>query len=310
MAGKKTSSKDTTTDTTGTDTSVSLDTSVDTTDQSLSTARDQLSSSSGTTQDSTAPSPDTVAQEQCDIVKGGKLTELVGKYLWRDTGPARTAIEAPWVTAFVEAFKQLTEGSAKTKRKKAAKTAESAVAGNLRTLAVQEAKDRAAADIQSGAAFGGLDQGAQTAKDDYDDGSRGAKALELSAELGGLKAAEQKTRCDQEVPPATYQSSPLSVDKDQHVYTFPDGSMIRLKPDGDMLGNSDAMYSIEVMKDGESTAADQSGIAFKVSADGKPVPKGPDDVNNPYSYNKGYQQYQAEPYLNTVMSAGHLFAAK
>ncbi|MFK7927096.1 MAG: hypothetical protein AB8H79_02825 [Myxococcota bacterium] len=280
-------------------------------DESLESARAGLDSSAKASADPVAD-PDVLANAEADKVIGQKLNDLVGKWLWRgsEASDARAAVTPAWRAAFVAAHKTAT-GSDKTKRKQASKAGDNAVKADLKTRAIQSAKDRAAADVASGAAFGSLDTEAQGAKDDYEGGTGAQKAVELSAALAGLTGSAQKARCDTEVPSnATYAASPLSSGKAQHGYTFTDGSMVRLKPEGDDLGSTDAMYAVEVMKKGSTSATSQDDIAFKVDASGKPVPKGPADVANPYNNNAGYQKDQVDPYLSAVMGAGHLTAKK
>jgi hypothetical protein len=88
------------------------------------------------------------------------------------------------------------------------------------------------------------------------------------------------------------------------VWEYPDGTVVRYKPDGDEF-RSGPTYSVEVKKDPNvgDAAAKQEGIAFKVDENGNPVPKGPDDIANPYSGNGSPEQ--VDEYKKRAMDAGH-----
>ena len=64
------------------------------------------------------------------------------------------------------------------------------------------------------------------------------------------------------------------------------------------------MYSIEVKT--AIPGAGQAGVAFKVDSQSRPVPKGPDDMNNPYSAQTNATQFNA--YQRVVIKAGHKVA--
>lgn len=50
-------------------------------------------------------------------------------------------------------------------------------------------------------------------------------------------------------------------------------------------------------------AGSKDGIAFKVDGQGRPVPKGPEQIKNPY--NNGTNALQHKTFPATVMTAGH-----
>ncbi len=89
--------------------------------------------------------------------------------------------------------------------------------------------------------------------------------------------------------------------QDQAVYSFTDGTLIRVKPKGDRENAGKVMYSVEVKT--ATPAPGQDGVAFKVDAEGRAVPKGTGDTNNPY--NAGTNKPQFRAYQDDVMSAGH-----
>jgi hypothetical protein len=99
---------------------------------------------------------------------------------------------------------------------------------------------------------------------------------------------------------------PDGTTKPQVVYEYPDGTLVRVKPQGDAFTN-DPMYSVEVENTGVTHATGQQDVAFKVDAEGRPVPKGPDDIANPYDRWRNPAQWNA--YQNEVLGAGHQQAA-
>lgn len=64
------------------------------------------------------------------------------------------------------------------------------------------------------------------------------------------------------------------------------------------------MFSVEVKQVLPGGAQDgQHGIAFKVNAEGLPVPKGPFEILNPYE--KGIYQVQHDTFRQEVLAQGH-----
>jgi len=86
-------------------------------------------------------------------------------------------------------------------------------------------------------------------------------------------------------------------------YNFPDGTRVRIKPNGDMMSSTDPMYSVELTHpDAPRRGMPQESIAFKYDAGGHPVPKGPQDIRNPYP--DGTAAHKA--YQDALIQAGHL----
>jgi hypothetical protein len=147
-------------------------------------------------------------------------------------------------------------------------------------------------------------------------GARGASAQRLSPQLEGQPVAEQVRLLDAEVAAghATRTTEPLTdpttpgAMQDQRVYAFADGALIRIKPKGDKFSPGEAMFSVEVKKAPPSDALPaQQGVAFKVDARGRAIPKGPFEVKNPY--HPGTQAQQHRAFEQAVMDAGHRKAA-
>ena len=88
-------------------------------------------------------------------------------------------------------------------------------------------------------------------------------------------------------------------------YNFPDGTRVRMKPNGDITNSTDPMYSVELTHaDAPRPGMPQESIAFKYDTQGQPVPKGPSDIQNPYP--DGTAAHQA--YQDALIKAGHLYA--
>jgi hypothetical protein len=86
------------------------------------------------------------------------------------------------------------------------------------------------------------------------------------------------------------------------MWEYPDGTVVRHKPLGDSE-RPNPTYSIEVKKDPSQPDSGKDDAAFKVDASGRPVPKGPHEVTNPYP--KKSNQDQHEAFLDALMNAGH-----
>lgn len=89
----------------------------------------------------------------------------------------------------------------------------------------------------------------------------------------------------------------------QASYNFSDGTLVRIKPQGDIRNDVQSMYSVEMESaSAASGARPQDGVAFKMDSAGEPVPKGPDDVKNPYSTQ---QPEQRKAYDQEMIRLGH-----
>ncbi|HEY4244250.1 MAG TPA: hypothetical protein VGM88_30765 [Kofleriaceae bacterium] len=144
-----------------------------------------------------------------------------------------------------------------------------------------------------------------------DDPSVGKAAREWAPKLPGMTAAQMKVALEPEVAAgrAVFTTPPFKDPRpnrgmqEQLLWTFKDGTEIRVKPFGDDRHVGLQMYSIEVNRQGTSGPQPQDGIAFKVDTQGRAVPKGPDDVRNPYKRGEYPAQYDA--FAERVMEAGH-----
>lgn len=154
---------------------------------------------------------------------------------------------------------------------------------------------------------------------------RGQIAREISPELAGKSVPEMEAiaqaRGGVRNPPTgvdEVRTGALNEDKTPRLnpdgtpesyaqieYNFPDGTRVRMKPNGDIINSSNPMYSVELTHaDAPRPGMPQESIAFKYDAQGRPVPKGPSDIQNPYP--EGTAAHQA--YQDALIKAGHLHA--
>jgi hypothetical protein len=107
--------------------------------------------------------------------------------------------------------------------------------------------------------------------------------------------------------PEQIKGPPPSGKQTQFAYYFADGSVIRLKPSGDEFNGWRPSFSVELKAAGvPGGASEPSMIAFKVDQLGRAVPKGPDDIANPYVDGKFVGQRFV--YSQHVLNAGHRLA--
>jgi hypothetical protein len=213
---------------------------------------------------------------------------------------------AEWERAYRDAY--VRERAAGADPAKAGKIARGEAKNAAKTLADQLARETAQARADSALqdpSKWNLSEADKRALVDYQSGKKGGAAERLSPDLNGKPLADVLATLDAEVSAghATKVETTLPNGKPQSVYQFPDGTIIRVKPSGDAFV-ADPSYSVEVTTDGVVNPTGQEGIAFKIGPDGKPVPKGPDTVPNPYD--KGKNKTQFEAFFERIINAGHL----
>lgn len=204
----------------------------------------------------------------------------------------------------------------------AREAARKATKAHVKSEGVRIAKDRAQADILKDTnrdgvpdAFKNADSKAVRDFTDFRTGARGGMAKRLSAELPGktvdeMEALLQKARGTRNPG----ERGTFSMVKEgqnsypQASYHFSDGTLVRIKPQGDIKNGTQPIYSVEVESGvAASGARPQENVAFKMESSGEPVPKGPDDVNNPYSTK---QPEQRKAYEQEMIRLGHRQAKK
>ena len=142
----------------------------------------------------------------------------------------------------------------------------------------------------------------------------GAHAQRLSTALSGktvpvmegmLDAEVAAGNCRRDDEPTVGRAGATQV---QRTYYFNDGSVIRVKPEGDRFNNWQPSFSVEVKNAGVQPAAktEQPDIAFKVDARGRAVPKDTKEIANPYS--SGKHTWQRNRFDKLIIDAGHRLA--
>jgi hypothetical protein len=188
---------------------------------------------------------------------------------------------------------------ANTAANKAAKLTAEAVAKDQARRAATQTAERA---IKHERAFemGNLGPEAQNQLSSFKAGTAAERAKQLPAELA--KLSEQEFLAKMASEPCTAKTVNISGPPPQvmHVYEYADGTVVRYKPLGDQYRN-EPTYSVEVKKDAKIPDQDRETTAFKVDPMGRPLPKGPYELKNPYPEGS----FQADVFEREVMNAGH-----
>jgi hypothetical protein len=200
--------------------------------------------------------------------------------------------------------------------------ARKATKAHIKLEGVRIARERAHADIRKDTnhdgvpdAFKNADSKAVRDFAEFRTGARGGMAKRLSAELPG-KTVDEMEALLQKAGGARSpgQQGTFSTVKEgqnsypQASYQFSDGTLVRIKPQGDIKNGTQPMYSVEMESEvAASGARPQDGVAFKMDSAGEPVPKGPDDAKNPYSTQ---QPEQRKAYDQEMIRLGHHQAKK
>lgn len=205
------------------------------------------------------------------------------------------------------------EISAKNLGREAARKATKA---HVKSEGVRIERERAQADIRKDAnhdgvpdAFKNADSRAVRDFADFRTGARGGMAKKISAELPGKTIDEMEALLDKAggtrnpSQPGTFSTVKEGQNSYPQVsYHFSDGTLVRIKPQGDIKNGTHPMYSVEMESGVASGVRPQDNVAFKTDSTGEPVPRGPDDVKNPYSTQ---QAEQRKVYDQEMIRLGH-----
>lgn len=250
--------------------------------------------------------------------------------VWRnklDLGSEQARIQAAGEKAYRDTFREeylkarqagQTDAEAmQTARRAAAK----ATQAHVQNEAVKLAESRARLDVARDAnadgipdAFKNTDAKAKTDFADFSSGTRGAAGKRLARQLPG-KTVPQMEDLLQKAGGTRHPGMPGTFDTvvegkisyPQVSYTFPDGTLVRIKPHGDVRNGVDPMYSVEMLSSTPATGNPQNSVSFKLDVAGNPVPKGGGDIANPYP---PQQQLQRAAYEQELLRFGHLPAKK
>ncbi len=237
---------------------------------------------------------------------GNAQTNATKKYMFElsDRPAVERKIREAALGAAEKAYRDaVVAGERPAQANTAANRAAKGVAENLAeteaTRAAMEAADRL---IDSDSVFNmsEIEPEIATQLSDFNAGKTGGVARRLAKELDGMTQSEFLGKMDAE--PCTSKTVNIAGPPPQpmHVYEYPDGTVLRYKPLGDTK-RPGPTYSIEMKKDPSMPDLGRDDAAFKVAATGKAVPRGPDEVRNPYPEGS----LQARKFRDAVMNAGH-----
>jgi hypothetical protein len=202
----------------------------------------------------------------------------------------------------------------------ARKAAQGATRTYVNTEGAKLAEARARVDVLRDANGDGIPDAfkntdAQALQDfaDFSSGTRGAMAKKLTVQLPSKTVEEMEALLQKSggvrhpTTPGTFDTvSEGQISYPQASYIFPDGTLVRIKPSGDVRNGVKPMYSIEMQTKAPSIGGSpQDNVAFKLDPAGNPVPKGTPDLNNPYT---PLQPTQRTAYRDEILRLGHRFA--
>ncbi|QRK08227.1 hypothetical protein JQX13_51290 [Archangium violaceum] len=239
--------------------------------------------------------------------RANAMVKISGKMDFEGNAAPLKEIEDAWSKAYSQAYEEARRAgdapkAAGNAARQKAKEAATVVANDVATRAARTRADKALADPSTW----NLRPEDQRALNAFTSGSRGMAAKQLSPQLSGLPVAQIEARMMADVSAGRATRLPdttLPNGKPQQAYQYSDGTLVRVKPQGDQF-TSEPSYSIEVLADGVHTAVDQNSVAFKLDAKGQAVPKGPGVVPNPYD--RGTNPIQAKAFELRIVEAGHL----
>jgi hypothetical protein len=263
----------------------------------------------------TAPAPVTVPKAVETEIKKDVFGPIGGdlKTKYQDMPPGtfdRVKVEA--LEKATQAYRDaIAAGKSATEAATIAKEAgKNAALDRLAIDAVQGAQEAAEKAVVAQSAFK-LDTAGKASLADFNAGKRGQLAKKLAPELAPLKYSEMVTLLDAELAKEGGKKPEVETDSSsgletQRIYEFADGTFVRVKAQGDDRSAGAAMFSIEVRNAGVTGAGTQDDVAFKVDADGRPVPKGPKSIEVP----KGYKMpVQVKAFKEAILALGHQVVA-
>lgn len=247
------------------------------------------------------------------------LSHALGRYQFDHAATVRERVSSAYEASFTAEYaRALREGKpADRARKLAIKKARRDAKAAATAEAEAAARAKALDSIENKSPFG-ADPPAniKSAEAAYRAGETGTSARDLSRRLTGRSHDEIRELLDGDVVAGkctvaddTFRAKG-GMELPQRVYQYPDGTVVRLKPQGDGFGptrrappDAHPKYSVEVQNLDAQRVAGQDDIAFKLDQQGRPVPKGPSDVDNPYNRHTNREQYEA--YEDAFIEAGH-----
>ena len=139
----------------------------------------------------------------------------------------------------------------------------------------------------------------------------GGTAKTLGPELIKLKEDAFKTKMEKDAADGKCTrvekelASPKGGKQKMAKYEYPDGTMVRYKPDGDAFSGGKATYCVDVKNDPTKPDEKPNDVGFKVDENGKAVPKNPADLQE-----DGADPVAKADHANKAMRAGHISLEK
>lgn len=275
-----------------------------------------------------------LAEAEADFAQHAKdvANEAPGRTqnAWRnklDLGSEQARIQAEGEAVYRDTFReeylkareagQPDAQAMQTARRAASKATQTHVQDEAMKLAQARARLDVARDTNADGvpdAFKNTEPKAMTDFADFKSGTRGKLAKQLAPQLPGKTVAEMEALLQKaggtRHPSASGTFETVVEGKTSYPqvsYTFPDGTLVRVKPLGDVRNGVEPMYSVEMMSSTPATGSPQNSVAFKLDVAGNPVPKGGSDIANPYT---PQQQLQRAAYEQELLRLGHLPAKK
>src|SRR4028119_1911831 len=254
--------------------------------------------SDGSSQASGPPNFRADAEAETKPLAKTAATKALNRFDMSNDPKAYEAVLKAWQDTFTDKFvsERVSGSDIKPARQAAQKLANTEASKVASSRAIEAARQRAKTALQNGDAFK-HDPNTEAVRNDYARGAQGGNAKSFSPRFAGRTVAEIIDILDTDVPSGRCTKSPSDLQmpngqppKPQIGYQYPDGTLVRVKPNGDAFLNN-PMYSVEVTNNTSGPVTGQEDIAFKVGTDGKAVPKGPNDVNNPYKIGTNPEQY-------------------
>ncbi|WP_161606598.1 annexin [Myxococcus xanthus] len=235
------------------------------------------------------------------------VRDITGKMDFTGDPSALSQVDKVWRDTYSQHYtaERLNGAEPKQAGKKATAAAKSAAQKKANEAAFAEAQRRAAS-VSKNPSTWNLNADDQATLAAFRGGTRGAEAQRLAPQMKDFSVTEMQAFLQQEVKAGRAKKLPdttLPNGKPHETYLYADGTLVRFKPQGDMF-TPQPSYSIEVMTLGVNSPKNQASVAFKIGPDGKPVPKGPESVTNPY--NSGTNQTQYKEFEKQIVESGHM----
>jgi hypothetical protein len=249
------------------------------------------------------------AEQAAASLAGSKAAELMKPHdFGADAPKVRDALkEAARLAARTAYLSGRTQGMTPTQAREAAnRAAQAALQPAMKALAEAAALRELETRVQDGRVFNRLAMNprALAVLEAFEAGRLGAEARAWAVRLAGKSERQVRALMKLEVQAgrATEKKVALTspVSQVMSVWEMPDGTVVRLKPLGDVRRPGPTL-SVELKIDPTRPDADQSGIALKLDSRGRAVPRNLNDAQRPFTLDGVQDRY----YSDACMDLGH-----